>query len=305
MKGNILTGPIPRKVCEFSSISLLDLSNNRLNGSIPSCLSKTSFGKGKYIDPYGYDFGMSIEDTGPGPGMDGSTPRNSRRYYNSLLVLDHFSMEYITAIQTKIKFAAKQRYDTYMGGSLKYMFGLDLSENELSGKIPEELGDLLELHALNLSRNYLSGVIPESFSRSENMESLDLSFNSLQEQIPSKLTEMSSLAVFNVSYKNLSGVIPRGRQFNTFDESSYIGNPLLCGQPTSRSCNNNISKEPEDEEEDDEAAVFMVSFRRSFIVGYVTIMLGILASLSFDSPWNRAWFSVVDAFIHKMKTLLF
>lgn len=226
-------------------------------------------------------------------------PRYSRRYNNSLLVLDPFSLDYTTAAQTKIKFATKQRYNTYIAGSLKYLFGLDISENELSGEIPEELGNLLELHALNLSHNYLSGAIPESFSRTENMESLDLSFNRLQGQIPSKLTAMSSLAVFNVSYNNLSGIIPGGRQFNTFDESSYIGNPLLCGQPISRSCNNILLEEPED----DEAASFMVSFRTSFAICYVTIVLGIVVSLSFDSPWSRTCFCVVDAFIHKMKNL--
>ncbi|CAH8360851.1 unnamed protein product [Eruca vesicaria subsp. sativa] len=294
LKGNNLTGPIPQKLCEFSIISLLDLSNNKLNGSIPSCLSKTSFGKGKEYKPYGYDFDIGFGDLRLEVDSDSNYPR---RYYNSVLVLDSFSLEYTTATQTKIKFAAKQRYDTYMGGSLKYLFGLDLSENELTGDIPEELGDLLELHALNLSRNGLSGALPETFSRLENMESLDLSFNSLQGEIPSQLTEMRSLAVFNVSYNDLSGVIPQGKQFNTFDESSYIGNPHLCGKPTVRSCSSiNVS-------EADDDAVFMESFRMSFIVGYVTIVLVILASLSCDSPWRRAWFSVVDAFNRMMRSL--
>ncbi|WZZ67444.1 hypothetical protein YC2023_078814 [Brassica napus] len=309
LKGNNLTGAIPLNICDFSRIKLLDLSNKRLNGSIPSCLSKTSFGRGKdsetsdydYSETSDYDFNIRFDSICM--ESDGITPKNSRRYYNSLLVLDPFTMEYTTAVQTKINFSAKHRYDTYMGGNLRYMFGLDLSENELSGEIPEELGDLLELHALNLSRNSLSGALPESFSRLDNMESLDLSFNSLQVRIPSQQTEMRSLVVFNVSYNNLSGVIPQGRQFNTFDESSYIGNPHLCGKPTGRSCSNNVSEEPEDGVEDDEDVVFMESFRMSFVVGYVIIVLVILASVSCDSPWRRDWFSVVDAFNRMMKSL--
>lgn len=47
-----------------------------------------------------------------------------------------------------------------------------------------------------------------------------------------------------------------------------------------------------------EDAVFMESFRMSFVVGYVTI-----ASLSCDSPWRRAWLSVVDDFNRMMRSL--
>lgn len=205
----------------------------------------------------------------------------------------------------EVQFAAKLRYDSYIGVTLGFMFGLDLSENELSGEIPAELGDLVDIRALNLSHNHLSGVIPESFSNMEDLESLDLSFNLLHGQIPSQLTKLSSLAVFNVSYNNLSGIIPLKGQFSTFDETSYIGNPLLCGQPTNRSCNGDTLKEtPADVGEEEEDVIDIVSFYWSIIAAYVTVLLGILASLSFDSSWSRTWFSVVDAFIHKVKSLI-
>lgn len=253
-----------------------------------------------------FNFGYIPSDvfTSSSQEQDAYTTRNIGIYFKSLLVLDPFSIDYVAGAETKIEFATKYRYDAYNGGNLLNFSGLDLSKNELSGEIPVEVGSLVELHALNLSRNYLSGAIPGSFSGMKNVESLDLSFNSLQGQIPTQLTDLSSLAVFNVSFNNLSGVIPLGKQFNTFDSQSYLGNPLLCGQPTNTSCESNNFQEPDNEVEADESTIDMVSFYWSFAAAYVTILIGIFVSLCFDSPWSRFWFYVVDAFIHKARNFL-
>ncbi|CAG7904576.1 unnamed protein product [Brassica rapa] len=290
LRGNNLTGNIPRQLCGLRNIQLLDLASNRLNGSIPPCFSNTSFVLGKSL----YDNDYS------------SISRNAFQYtdFKSLIVLDRFRLEYLTITPIKIEFATKHRYDAYVGGNLKLLFGMDLSENELSGDIPPELGGLLELQALNLSHNKLSGSIPKTFSGLKNVESLDLSFNRLHGRIPSQLTELNSLAVFNVSFNNLSGVIPQGKQFNTFDAKSYLGNSLLCGKPTNTSCGSSNFQEPDNEVEAEESTVDMVSFYWSLAAAYVTILLGLFSSLSFDSPWSRFWFCLVDVFITKAKSLL-
>ncbi|KAJ4873779.1 receptor like protein 15 [Raphanus sativus] len=309
LRGNNLTGHIPRQLCGLRNIHLMDLANNKLNGSIPSCLSNTSFGLGKEDMSYDYDFkwgymGSNFKDAFTLEQDSSPSMENDGRHFKSLLVLDPINWYFMHDTQTKIEFATKHRYDAYMGGILKYMFGLDLSENELVGEIPVELGGLLELYALNFSHNYLSGVIPTSFSGLKNVESLDLSFNRLQGRIPEELTELSSLAVFKVTYNNLSGAIPQGKQFNTFDVESYLGNPLLCGEPTKISCESNNIREPDNEVEADESTIDMVSFYWSIVAAYVTVLLGILAFLSIDSHWSRAWFYIVDVFIHKVRNLL-
>ncbi|KAG7586988.1 Leucine-rich repeat [Arabidopsis thaliana x Arabidopsis arenosa] len=298
LRGNNLTGNIPRHLC--ANIQLLDLANNRLNGSISSCLSNnTSLGLGNE------DYTSYADAVEVFPDSDTETDYTEDvdlKYRRTLGRQNGTS--YDAATKTKIEFATKHRYDAYKGENLELLFGIDLSENELSGEIPVELGDLLQLLSLNLSHNNLSGVIPESFSRLENVESLDLSFNRLQGRIPPQLTDLSSLAVFNVSYNNLSGVIPQGKQFNTFDTRSYFGNPLFCGKPTNLSCESNNFQEPDNGVEADEFTTDMASFYWSFAAAYVTILLGILASLSFDSPWSRAWFYIVDTFVLKVRNLL-
>ncbi|XP_018461256.1 receptor-like protein 15 isoform X2 [Raphanus sativus] len=309
LRGNNLIGSIPYQMCGLSNIQLLDLSNNKLNGSIPSCFSNISFSFPtlQHDGQEGYDAGMMFvsSDIFGGMGLDEDffTTEDLGRYYRSKLMLDPFTVDYMADSVIEVQFAAKRRYDTYMGVTLGLMFGLDLAENELSGDIPGELGDLVDLRALNLSHNHLSGVIPQNFSKMKDLESLDLSFNILHGQIPSQLKELNSLAVFNVSYNNLSGIIPVKGQFS-FDETSYFGNPLLCGQPTNRSCNDDTLEEtPANVGEEEEDVIDIVSFFWSIFAAYVTILLGLLASLSFDSSWSRTWFLVVDAFIHKVKSL--
>ncbi|KAH0897829.1 LOW QUALITY PROTEIN: hypothetical protein HID58_047397 [Brassica napus] len=305
LRGNNLTGPIPRQLCDLRNIHLLDLANNKLNGSIPACLSNTSFGLGSEEDAFSsFDFSFGVSSSSFQAGydleQDSTSTKGAGRYFSSFLVLDPFNAGFLArSTRTKIEFEIKHRYDSYIGENLQLLFGMDLSKNELSGEIPVELGALMELQALNLSHNKLSGVIPESFQGLKNVESLDLSSNWLQGRIPPQLAELSSLAVFNVSFNNLSGVIPQGRQFNTFDSQSFLGNPFLCGQQTNTSCGGNSIHSPDNVVKDEEGTIDMESFYWSFAAAYVTILVGLFTSLSFNSPWSRFWFYKVEVSIHK------
>ena len=55
---------------------------------------------------------------------------------------------------------------------------ISLYGNELTGSIPESLGDLIHLQHLDLSTNQLSGQLPQSMSKLVNLRQLHLETNS-------------------------------------------------------------------------------------------------------------------------------
>mmetsp|Transcript_1597 Transcript_1597/g.2189 ORF Transcript_1597/g.2189 Transcript_1597/m.2189 type:complete len:862 (+) Transcript_1597:203-2788(+) len=85
---------------------------------------------------------------------------------------------------------------------------LDLSFNNLSGFIPEEVGSLDNLRVLHLNDNRFSGPIPRSLSKLTKLERCVLSWNDLTGIIPSSLGNISSLVVLYLCGNKLSGPVP-------------------------------------------------------------------------------------------------
>ncbi|KAL6320090.1 hypothetical protein AAG906_004599 [Vitis piasezkii] len=120
---------------------------------------------------------------------------------------------------------------------------IDFSSNKLTGEIPKEVTDLLELVSLNFSRNNLTGLIPTTIGQLKSLDVLDLSQNQLIGEIPSSLSEIDRLSTLDLSNNNLSGKIPRGTQLQSFNASAYEGNPTLCGLPLLKKCPEDRAKE--------------------------------------------------------------
>ena len=85
---------------------------------------------------------------------------------------------------------------------------LELNNNQLTGPIPAELGNLANLVYLNLRHNMLSGEIPAELSRLTNLQVMNLYDNELSGTIPAELGQLTNL-LWLVLYDNeLSGEIP-------------------------------------------------------------------------------------------------
>ena len=85
--------------------------------------------------------------------------------------------------------------------------GLDLSNNNLAGTLPADLGTLTNLTTLDLSENQLSGTIPD-LSLLTVLSTLNLSENQLSGEIPAALGSLPQLQSLYLGGNQLTGAIP-------------------------------------------------------------------------------------------------
>ncbi|KAL3520062.1 hypothetical protein ACH5RR_018211 [Cinchona calisaya] len=106
---------------------------------------------------------------------------------------------------------------------------LNLSSNLLDGEIPAGFGDLTSLQNLSLSSNTLSGSIPDSLAAMPDLVHLDLGSNQLNGTVPKFISDMKKLRYLNLEKNNFHGVLPFNASFMKRLEVFKIGgNDNLC-----------------------------------------------------------------------------
>ncbi|XP_059625324.1 putative receptor-like protein kinase At3g47110 [Cornus florida] len=86
-------------------------------------------------------------------------------------------------------------------GNLSFLRPIYLSNNNLYGGIPHEIG-------LLLSNNLLEQQIPASLSHCSNLRVVDIGYNKLIGKIPVEVGSLSKLVRLHILFNNLTGAIP-------------------------------------------------------------------------------------------------
>ncbi|XP_078177715.1 uncharacterized protein LOC144572131 [Carex rostrata] len=261
LNNNNLEGNLPRSLTKCKDLALLDIGNNHIGGTFPFSLGKlpnlqvivlrsnrfygtlefpSNFGKMNPPFPL-----LRIIDLASN-NFNGSLPP---LWFNIFKSIHNLSSDaiiggriFITLIYFRIAWISVTITDkgaqmTLENNLPNLMVSIDLSTNRFTGDIPEAIGELKGIKALNLSHNAFTGSIPHRLGQLTQIESLDLSWNQLSGEIPQELISLNFLSYLNLSCNHLVGEIPQSGQFLAFENSSFEGNPGLCGVPLSKLCN--------------------------------------------------------------------
>eukprot|EP00897_Mesotaenium_endlicherianum_P002471 jgi/Mesen1/2251/ME000153S01472 len=103
----------------------------------------------------------------------------------------------------------------YVSGTIPSCFGnltklvfLSLALSNLTGPIPVQLCDLVNLQHLDFQRGHLSGNFPACLGNLTNLNYLSLGLNKLQGAIPVGLCNLTRLGTLDLSFNSLSGPMP-------------------------------------------------------------------------------------------------
>ena len=231
--GNQLSGAIPSELDHLTNLTDLALSDNRLSGAIPPELGNLT-----NLESLGL-WGNELSGTVP-PELEnlsgltqlyladnqlsGCLPEIWRDIEES--DLDEVSLHFCSDRDVLVTFYEATDGDNWLENG-KWLssapigdwygvivddsgrvIGLNLSENELSGTIPPELGNLTKLEELDLSKNQLRGTIPLELVNLSRLTHLFLFSNQLTGSIPPELSKLANLEQLALSWNQLGGMIP-------------------------------------------------------------------------------------------------
>nr|CAA05269.1 Hcr9-4E [Solanum habrochaites]CAA73187.1 Cf-4A protein [Solanum lycopersicum] len=320
LHGNKLTGKVPRSLINCKYLTLLDLGNNQLNDTFPNWLGYLSqlkilslrsnklHGPIKSSGNTNLFMRLQILDLSSN-GFSGNLPERILGNLQTMKKFDentrfpeyisdrYIYYDYLTTITTK-----GQDYDSVRIFTFNMI--INLSKNRFEGRIPSIIGDLVGLRTLNLSHNVLEGHIPVSLQNLSVLESLDLSSNKISGAIPQQLASLTFLEVLNLSHNHLVGCIPKGKQFDSFGNTSYQGNDGLRGFPLSTHCggDDQVTTPAELDQQQEEEDSPMISWQ-GVLMGYgCGLVIGLSVIYIMWSTQYPAWFSRMDLKLERIIT---
>ncbi|XP_059644362.1 probable LRR receptor-like serine/threonine-protein kinase At1g74360 [Cornus florida] len=254
LANNALTGEIPLELGDCNSLLWLNLANNQLSGTIPTELTNM----GLNATPT-FQLNKKSDGLASGSGeclvMRRWIPANyppfsfvytlltwksCRNLWDKLL--KGYGLFPVCAPGSTVRTLQITGYVQLSGnqlsgklpleiGKMQNFSMLQLGENKFNGSLPPEISQM-PLVVLNISQNEFSGEIPMAIGDVKCLQNLDLSYNNFSGRFPTSLNNLNELSKFNISYNpNISGVIPTTGQFATFEKESYFGDPLLLLPP--------------------------------------------------------------------------
>ncbi|CAI0462063.1 unnamed protein product [Linum tenue] len=171
---NQLRGHLPEKLGSIFGFDFIDVSENYLTGPIPSNMCKKGVTRGLLMLQNNFTGGIPVSKL--------------RQLHDSAEIQGEQELALRRDLHQDLEIAQPEHY-RHQGHSVQLQDRsyINIASNSLSVEIPSSLGSLPSLNALNISDNQLSGRIQGTMS-SLKRNLLDLSNNKLTGGIPLSLS---------------------------------------------------------------------------------------------------------------------
>ncbi|XP_044954835.1 receptor-like protein 3 [Hordeum vulgare subsp. vulgare] len=228
LSNNMLSGGLPQELVSSSSIVILDVSFNRLEGDLHE-LSSTPARPVKVLNISSNLFTGQFPPT-TWKAMKNMVALNASNNSFTGILPTHFCNSFPSLVVLELS------YNRFRGsippelGSCSMLRVLKVGHNNLIGNLPDELSNatsleflsfprsglqgilqdtniakLTNLVTLDLGENNFSGKIPESIGHLKRLEGLHLNNNNMYGQLPYALANCTNLIIIDLSYNNFYG----------------------------------------------------------------------------------------------------
>ncbi|XP_061998648.1 receptor-like protein EIX2 [Rosa rugosa] len=232
---NSFWGSIPEFIISnLSSLQTLDLSDNIFNGSIPQSLGKLSQLVSLYLSYNSWEGNLTEAHFINLTKLESfavSTAQPVPIIFNLIdyewippFKLHHIEMHncrvgpgFPVWLQSQTELVWVSLKNAGISGPIpeEWVFkissqihGLDLSSNQISGKLPFRFNSFLNLRSIVLSHNQFDGTIPSSICSIQSLSELALNNNQLSGEFPKEWSLWSNIIIVDVSNNIMSGNIP-------------------------------------------------------------------------------------------------
>lgn len=227
LDSNMLSGSIPPEIFTMPMAYFIDISDNRLNGTIPAIP----------LNPALFLVDLSNNQlTGPFPDISGAVNLTSlnlglNRLSGPLPAEVALSNRLTTLIIKENLFTGNIPTEI---SDIRELTMFDIATNFFEGEIPESIYTLLNLSHLSVENNNLVGSLSSSFCQLKELNFVNLAGNGFHGELPTCLGELTLLSAFYADFNNFSGTIPASMGYLTeLTHFQLSGNKLTGAIPSS------------------------------------------------------------------------